>query len=79
LFLVGSDALSLAWLKERGDVLRELGAVGVAVEVSDAAALARIRRAAVGLSVFPASGDAIAALLGITHYPLLLTKTGLEQ
>jgi len=78
-FLVGSDPLSLAWLAQRGAVLRELGAVGLAVEVPDAKALASIRHAASGLSVLPIPGDDIGALLGISHYPLLLTQTGLEQ
>jgi len=78
-FLVGSDPLSLAWLAQRGEVLRELEAVGLAVEVPDSQALAAIRSAAYGLIVWPVSGDDIGSILGITHYPLLLTKTGLEQ
>jgi len=78
-FLVGSDLLSLAWLAQRGAVLRELEAVGLAVEVPDAAALAVIRQAAPGLTVLPVSGDDIGGVLGIAHYPLLLTSTGLEQ
>jgi len=79
LFLVGSDALSLRWLEQRGALLREHHAVGIAVEVPDAAALSRIREAAQGLSVWPACGDDIGAILGVHHYPLLLTRTGLEQ
>jgi len=79
LFLVGSDALSLAWLKRRGALLRELEAVGLAVEVPDSGALAAIREAAKGLTVLPVSGDDIGQLLGIRHYPVLLTKTGMEQ
>jgi len=78
-FLVGSDPLSLAWLAQRGDILRELEAVGLAVEVPDTKALAAIRKAAQGLTVLPVSGDDIGQVLGITHYPLLLTSTGLEQ
>jgi len=78
-FLVGSDPLSLAWLAQRGDILRELDAVGLAVQVPDAAALAAIRKAAQGLTVLPASGDNIGQVLGIAHYPVLLTSSGLEQ
>jgi len=78
-FLVGSDPLSLAWLKQRGDILRELDAVGLAVEVPNAKALAAIREAAKGLTVLPVSGDDIGQVLGIAHYPVLLTQTGMEQ
>jgi integrating conjugative element protein (TIGR03765 family) len=79
IFLIGSDDLSVVWLKQRGDVLRELGAVGLVVNVSDANSLASLRKVAAGLTLIPASGDDIAGLLKISHYPVLITQTGIEQ
>ncbi|MCF5088472.1 integrating conjugative element protein [Pseudomonas gessardii] len=78
-FLVGDDPKSLAWLQERGTVLRELGTVGLAVEVADLKALARIRAAAPGITILPLNGNSIATRLQIKHYPVLVTATSLEQ
>lgn len=78
-FLVGGDPRSLSWLRENSARLRTMGAVGLAVEVADAAALERIREAAPGLSILPVNGDDIAARLQIHHYPVLITATGLRQ
>jgi integrating conjugative element protein (TIGR03765 family) len=79
LFLVGDDALSLAWLGQRAATLRALQAVGLAVQVKDVAGLARLRAAAPGLSITPVSGDDLALRLRIQHYPVLITATALEQ
>ena len=78
-FLLGDDPLSLAWLSERASELQAMGAVGLVVEVADAAALARIRGLAPGLTLLPANGDDIAARLQIQHYPVLITATTLRQ
>jgi integrating conjugative element protein (TIGR03765 family) len=79
IFLIGSDELSVAWLRQRGDVLRELGAVGLVVNVTDANSFAALRKVAAGLTLIPSSGDDIAGLLKISHYPVLITQTGIEQ
>ncbi|MNJ71297.1 hypothetical protein D3C77_678220 [compost metagenome] len=79
LFLVGSDPLSLTWLRQRAAELREMGAAGLAVEVADSEALARIRAAAPGLNILPVNGNEIAIRLQIEHYPVLITATALEQ
>ena len=79
LFLVGDDALSLTWLRQRGGALRTMQAVGLAVQVQDIAGLARLRAAAPGLSIMPVSGDDLALRLRIEHYPVLITATALEQ
>ena len=49
------------------------------VEVPDEAALQRITKLAAGLSLLPASATDLAASLGITHYPVLITQDGFEQ
>ncbi|KKX67458.1 integrating conjugative element protein [Pseudomonas putida] len=78
-FLVGDDPQSLAWLRQRAAELQEMGAAGLAVEVADAEALARIRAAAAGITILPVNGNDIAARLQIEHYPVLITATSLEQ
>jgi len=79
LFLVGDDDLSREWLRSRGDVLRELHAVGLVVNVAKPDSLEGLRRLANGLEMAPASADQLAELLQLSHYPVLITATGLEQ
>lgn len=79
IFLVGADDLSFAWLKQRADKLKEIGAVGLAVNVPDKKALDALRGAAPGLTITPASGDDFHEHLGITHYPVLITSTAIQQ
>ena len=59
--------------------LRELQAVGLVVNVESMAALTALRRLAPGLTLSPASGDDLAQRLGLRHYPVLITSTGVEQ
>ncbi|KJS66071.1 MAG: hypothetical protein JL55_37630, partial [Pseudomonas sp. BICA1-14] len=75
----GDDARSRAWLRQRHAALRELGAVGLVVNVESTAALVDLRRLAPGLTLAPASGDDLAQRLGLHHYPVLITATGIEQ
>lgn len=78
-FLVGEDPQSLAWLRQRAAELQEMGAAGLAVEVTDTEALVRIRAAAPGITILPVNGNDIATRLLIEHYPVLITATSLEQ
>lgn len=79
LFLVGDDDRSHRWLRQRVDTLRELGAVGLVVNVESQAALDALRRLAPGLILSPVAADDLAGRLGIRHYPVLITATGIEQ
>ena len=78
LFLVGDDDRSRAWLKQRGKDLQALRAVGLVVNVATPDALAALRRLAPGVMLSPASGDDLAQRLGLKHYPVLITATGIE-
>lgn len=78
LFLVGDDERSRAWLRQRRAALQELRAAGLVVNVATPEALATLRRLAPGLVLSPASGDDLAQRLGIRHYPVLITATGIE-
>jgi integrating conjugative element protein (TIGR03765 family) len=79
LFLVGDDERSRAWMRQRAPRLRELDAVGLVVNVASAEALATLRALVPGLSLAPAAGDDLAERLGLRHYPVLITATGIEQ
>lgn len=78
-FLVGDDQRSHAWLQQRAPRLRELGAVGLVVSVSSAESLKALRALVPGLPLSPVAGDDLAERLGLRHYPVLITATGLEQ
>ncbi len=79
IFLIGNDEWSKQWLTDRVDELRQLGAMGMLVEVANMDQLKEITKIAAGIKIFPASGDDIAKQLNITHYPILISKFGLEQ
>ncbi|WP_412461726.1 integrating conjugative element protein [Pseudomonas sp. SC11] len=79
MFIIGDDPMSQAWLKQKLPVLKGLQAVGLAVNVSNAARLQEIRRWAPGLQVMPVPASDIAGRLGLQHYPVLITATTLQQ
>ena len=79
LFLIGDDERSRIWLRQRQAALRELHAVGLVVNVESITALTALRRLAPGLTLAPVSGDDLAQRLGLRHYPVLITATGIEQ
>lgn len=78
-FLIGDDDLSKIWLKERLDILRKIGAVGLVVNVETAQALQTLKILVGDLMLSPVSGDDLARRLQLSHYPVLITATGIEQ
>ncbi|EII6717570.1 integrating conjugative element protein [Salmonella enterica] len=78
-FLVGDDALSREWLALRRDELKRRHATGLVVNVSDKAALAELQQLIPGVTLLPASASEIARRLQLSHYPVLITSTGLAQ
>jgi len=79
MFLIGDDPLSRRWLESNLTTLQDLNAWGLVVQVESAAALAELRQLSPGLRLLPASGDQLAEHLGLRHYPVLLTATGIAQ
>ena len=79
LFLIGSDAMSRNWLIAKRDQLIEIGAVGLLIEVNSLEQIEDIMALAQGLQLVPTSADSFAVQLGLTHYPVLLSKEGWEQ
>ncbi|EPP5101030.1 integrating conjugative element protein [Enterobacter hormaechei] len=78
-FLIGDDERSRAWLLERKAALTEISAIGLVVNVGSAEALAGLRKQAPELTLSPVSGDDLAQRLGLRHYPVLITASGIEQ
>ncbi|PAU86032.1 integrating conjugative element protein [Pseudomonas sp. WN033] len=78
-FLVGDDDASHAWLHHHAASLQERGAVGLVVNVETMAGLTGLRERAPGLLLAPVAADDLAGRLGIQHYPVLITRTGIEQ
>ena len=79
LFLIGSDALSQHWLVTHRNRLHEIGAVGLLVQAERVEDLQAIARLAAGLKLMPASGSDIAHHWGLKHYPVLISRKGIEQ
>ena len=78
-FLIGSGSLSRRWLSTHRDRLAEIGAVGMLVQAETVDDLRAIAALANGLPILPASASDIAEALDLSHYPVLITKDGLEQ
>lgn len=79
LFLVGADQVSKDWLAEKREQLVRIGAVGLLVEAKDRQEVEAVLKIAEGLRLVPASAESFATQLGLTHYPILLSKEGWEQ
>ena len=78
-FLIGADGRSREWFATHRDRLAEIGAVGMLIEAETLDDLRAIAAIADGLPILPASASDIAAALGLVHYPVLITKDGIEQ
>jgi integrating conjugative element protein (TIGR03765 family) len=79
IFLIGDDPTSRAWLQQHVQTLRAVFATGLVVNVDTPEALRSLRILASGLTLSAVSGDDLAQRLGIEHYPVLITSTGIEQ
>ena len=77
--VAGDDETSRAWLRRQAAALRERGAVGLVVNVETVQGLALLRALVPGVPLAPMSGDDLAERLGLRHYPVLITATGIEQ
>ena len=77
--LIGEDKASQSWLLRHATALRERGAVGLVVNVETMKGLVRLRALVPGVPLAPVAGDDLAERLGLRHYPVLVTATGIEQ
>ena len=79
IFMIGYDKTSAQWLSERYSVLKNLNALGLVVNVPTAQAMAELQTIVPDLLLQPISGDDLADSIGVKHYPILITKTSIEQ
>jgi integrating conjugative element protein (TIGR03765 family) len=79
LFLVGSDEFSKAWLARYRDRLRAIGAAGLLVQADTAADLQAVEALAPDLPIAALDASETARLLGLTHYPVLISAERIEQ
>jgi len=79
LCIVGSDPRSVNWLRRHRQRLAHIGAVCLLVQAAHIEDLRRVADAACGLPVLPMSGSALAQRLALTRYPVLVSKTTIEQ
>jgi integrating conjugative element protein (TIGR03765 family) len=79
MFLIGNDTRSREWLRQRAETLRSIQATGFVVHVDTDDELAALRSLVPGVTIVPTSGDDFARRMQITHYPVLITATGIEQ
>lgn len=78
-FLVGNDSLSRNWLRANKNLLQRLNATGLVVNAASPESIGELSSLADGLILLPVTGDDLARLLDLQHYPVLITPTYLEQ
>lgn len=78
-FLVGNDSLSRNWLRSNKNLLHRLNALGLVVNATSAESVNELRDLSDGLVLLPVTGDDLAGLVDLEHYPVLITPTYLEQ
>ncbi|OOF38275.1 MULTISPECIES: integrating conjugative element protein [Rodentibacter] len=79
IFLIGADELSRQWLSQHYDNLLSQQAVGLVVNVTTLDELNQLRRLAPNLTLLPSPADDLSDRLKLSHYPALITETGVSQ
>ena len=79
LFLIGADLMSKAWLIKKREALKKIGAVGLLIQAKNIDDINAMQGIAGGLKLVPVSAEGIAKELGLTHYPVLISKKGIVQ
>lgn len=79
IFIIGSDDLSRQWLSQHYDRLLSQQAVGLVVNVKTLDELNQLRNLAPNLSLLPTPADDLSERLKLSHYPALITETGVYQ
>ncbi|THA05876.1 integrating conjugative element protein [Rodentibacter pneumotropicus] len=79
IFLIGNDDLSRQWLSKHYKNLLSQQAVGLVVNVATLDELNQLRSLAPNLVLLPTSADDLSDRLKLSHYPALITETGVSQ
>lgn len=78
-FIIGSDEQSRAWLRKNKDRFITLQAIGFLVEAKNLEEFELVQEDAGDLFVGRFQWNGMVQGLGINHYPVLITKTSIEQ
>ncbi len=78
-FIIGCDGRSKQWLSQYQGRLALIGAVGLVVEANSLADFEALSTIANGLRLSPVTASQLAKQLGISHYPVLVTASRIEQ
>lgn len=79
LFLIGTDDFSRHWLSQHYENLLAQQAVGLVVNVATQEELNQLRQLAPHLALLPTPADDLSERLNLSHYPALITETGVSQ
>ena len=79
IFLIGADNTSAQWLQQNQEKLITLNATGLVVNVQTLSELNQLRDIVPELRILPTPGDDLAERIGIAHYPVLITESGVSQ
>ncbi len=78
-FIIGCDGRSKQWLIQFKDRLSQIGAVGLVVEADSLADFLALSEVAQGLRLSQVPASQLTKQLGISHYPVLVTASRIEQ
>ena len=78
IYLVGTDPLSVTWLKQHAEKLQQLHAKGYLVNCANQQDYESFV-GNTGLHLPPVNGDSVANKFTLTHYPLLISQHWIEQ
>ena len=79
IFIVGYDMISLSWLQEHKEKLKQNHAIGIVVNVKTEQQVNQLQQAAGGVEITPVRGTKVAKQLSLAHYPVLISSTLIEQ
>ncbi len=79
LFIMGCDARSKQWLSQFSGRLQQIGAVGLVVEAQSLADYQAVAALAPSLRLSPAPASQLAQQLALSHYPVLISASRIEQ
>ncbi|WP_246874600.1 integrating conjugative element protein [Gallibacterium anatis] len=79
LCLIGDDALSEDWFRQKLPELKKMAATCLVVNVQQYERLQQLRNIDNSIPLLPVSADDLAKRLKIVHYPVLITEKGIEQ
>jgi integrating conjugative element protein (TIGR03765 family) len=78
-FIIGVDTLSLQWLQHHRERLNALHAVGWVVNVQTTEQLIQLKQQVVPLELVALSGSELARQFALSHYPVLISSSRMEQ